>query len=50
MRFVLKVFHKISDAVRREAFLAETGHLRSLSHPAIIRIFDERTFRVKDTD
>jgi serine/threonine protein kinase len=47
MQFVLKVFHKISDTTRREAFLKEIGHLRSLSHPAITRIFDEGTFKVK---
>lgn len=44
MQFVLKVFHKISEPIRREAFLAEIGHLKSLDHPAITRIFDEGTF------
>jgi serine/threonine-protein kinase len=44
MQFVLKVFHKISDETRRQAFLKEVGHLRSLNHPAITRIFDEGTF------
>lgn len=44
MQFVLKVFHKISDPIRRQAFLDEIGHLRSLNHPAITRIFDEGTF------
>lgn len=44
MQFVLKVFHKISDEKRRQAFLKEVGHLRSLNHPAITRIFDEGTF------
>jgi serine/threonine protein kinase len=44
MQFVLKVFHKISDELRREAFLSEIEHLRSLNHPAITRIFDEGTF------
>lgn len=45
MQFVLKVFHRISDSIRRQAFLDEVGHLRSLNHPAITRIFDEGTFR-----
>lgn len=44
MQFVLKVFHKISDEARRQAFLKEVDHLRSLNHPAITRIFDEGTF------
>lgn len=44
MQFVLKVFHKISDATRRKAFLKEIVHLKSLDHPAITRIFDEGTF------
>jgi serine/threonine-protein kinase len=44
MQFVLKVFHKISEPTRRKAFLAEIGHLRSLNHPAITRIFDEGIF------
>jgi eukaryotic-like serine/threonine-protein kinase len=45
MQFVLKVFHKISDPIRREAFRDEIRHLGALSHPAITRIFDEGTFR-----
>lgn len=45
MQFVLKVFHKISEPIRRQAFLDEVNHLRSFSHPAITRIFDEGTFR-----
>lgn len=45
MQFVLKVFHKISDATRRKAFLDEINHLRSLSHPAITQIFDEGLFK-----
>ena len=44
MQFVLKVFHRISDATRRQAFLKEIAHLRSLDHPAITRVFDEGTF------
>lgn len=45
MQFVLKVFHKISDPTRRQAFLDEIAHLRHLNHPAITRFFDEGTFR-----
>jgi serine/threonine-protein kinase len=44
VQFVLKVFHRISDKTRREAFLKEIAHLRSFDHPAITRIFDEGTF------
>jgi eukaryotic-like serine/threonine-protein kinase len=44
MQFVLKVFHKISDETRRQAFLKEVEHLRSMNHPAITRVFDEGTF------
>jgi serine/threonine protein kinase len=44
MQFVLKVFHKISEPIRRQAFLDEIGHLRAIDHPGITRIFDEGTF------
>ena len=44
MQFVLKVFHRISDATRRKAFLKEIAHLKSLDHPGITRVFDEGTF------
>jgi serine/threonine-protein kinase len=47
MQFVLKVFHRISDTTRREAFLKEIVHLKSLDHPGIIRVFDEGTFTSK---
>lgn len=45
MQFVLKVFHKISDEKRRQAFLQEVEHLKKLNHPAITRIFDEGIFK-----
>ena len=45
MQFVLKVYHKISDEKRRQAFLKEVEHLKKLDHPAITRIFDEGTFK-----
>ena len=44
MQFALKVFHKISDKRRRERFLDEVRHYRSLTHPAIIKVHDEGTF------
>src|SRR5262249_20291476 len=44
MQFVLKVFHRISDPVRRQGFLGEIAHLRGIDHPAITRIFDEGIF------
>jgi serine/threonine protein kinase len=46
MQFVLKVFHRISRPQRQRAFLKEIAHLRSLDHPAIVRIFDEGTFKI----
>lgn len=45
VQFALKVFHKISDARRRQRFLEEVRHYRTLSHPSIIRVYDEGTFR-----
>jgi len=50
VQFALKVFHKISDDKRRERFLDEVRHYRSLSHPSIINVHDEGTFRVRDRD
>ena len=47
MQLVLKVFHRISDDTRRRAFLDEAEILSKLSHPAIIRIFDEGEFEAK---
>jgi len=46
--FALKVFHRISDARRRERFLDEVRHYKNLSHPSILRVFDEGTFRSGD--
>ena len=42
--FALKVFHRVSDTERRDRFLAEVRHYRTLSHPSIIRVYDEGTF------
>ncbi len=44
VQFALKVFHKISDQRRRQRFLDEVRHYRTLSHPSIIRVHDEGTF------
>jgi serine/threonine protein kinase len=41
MQMVMKVFHKISDDKRRQAFLQEISLLRNIAHPAIISIYDE---------
>lgn len=46
VQFALKVFHKISDDRRRERFLDEVRHYRSLNHPSIIKVYDEGTFNV----
>ncbi|MEQ1632640.1 MAG: serine/threonine-protein kinase [Planctomycetota bacterium] len=48
LQFAIKVFHKISDKSRRDAFLREAAQLRSLSHPAIVRVFDEGEYRVDE--
>lgn len=50
MQFALKVFHKISDKRRRERFLDEVRHYRSLTHPAIIKVHDEGTFTAGDRE
>jgi serine/threonine-protein kinase len=44
----LKVFHKISDEKRRARFLDEVRHYKTLSHPSIIKIYDEGTFTAVD--
>ena len=44
LQMVLKVFHRISDDSRRIAFLAEIERLRTFSHPAITRMYDEGVF------
>jgi eukaryotic-like serine/threonine-protein kinase len=49
-QFALKVFHRISDMRRRERFLEETRHYRTLSHPSIVKIYDEGTFRSHDRE
>jgi serine/threonine-protein kinase len=49
-QFALKVFHRISDQKRRERFLEETRHYRTLSHPSIVNIHDEGTFRSHDRE
>jgi serine/threonine protein kinase len=43
MQLALKVFHKVSDDRRRNAFLDEIRHLRGYDHPAIVRVYDEGT-------
>jgi eukaryotic-like serine/threonine-protein kinase len=48
VQFALKVFHKISDDKRRARFLDEVRHYKALSHPSIIKVYDEGTFTVKD--
>jgi serine/threonine protein kinase len=48
VQFALKVFHRISDDKRRERFLDEVRHYKTLSHPSIIKVYDEGTFKVRD--
>jgi len=38
--FALKVFRKLSDPKRQEAFLREVGFLATCSHPSVMRVFD----------
>lgn len=44
IQFALKVFHKISDEKRRNRFLDEIRHYRSLNHPALLKVHDEGTY------
>jgi len=44
IQFALKVFHKISDEQRRNRFLEEIRHYRTLDHPALLKVYDEGTF------
>lgn len=46
VQFALKVFHKISDSIRRNAFLAEIEHLESMSHPAIVKVIDRGEYNL----
>lgn len=48
MQFVLKVFHRISSEERRHAFFREIDHMRTLSHPAIVKVYDEGVFRLNN--
>jgi eukaryotic-like serine/threonine-protein kinase len=48
VQFAMKVFHKISNEHRRNAFLKEIEHYRDLDHPAIIRFYDEGEYKVED--
>lgn len=47
-QFALKVFHRISDEQRRARFLEEVRHYKTLSHPSIIKVYDEGTFKAGD--
>ena len=44
IQFALKVFHKISDEQRRNRFLEEIRHYRTIEHPALLKVYDEGTF------
>lgn len=43
--FAIKVFRRLSQEARRQAFLAEVEFLRSVTHPSILRIYDAGLFR-----
>ncbi len=42
--FALKVFRKLSNPQRREAFLNEVGFLKTCAHPSVMRVFDTGLF------
>lgn len=44
--FALKVFRKLSNKERRESFLREMAFLKTCSHPAVMRIYDDGLFQV----
>ncbi|MBE7438200.1 MAG: serine/threonine protein kinase [Spirochaetales bacterium] len=44
LQMVLKVFHKISDPVRKAAFLEEVKKLKEFDHPSIVRVFDDGVY------
>src|SRR5947209_7170693 len=43
--FALKVFRRLSKPAWRDNFLREIAFLKTCSHPAILRVFDEGIFR-----
>lgn len=48
--FALKVFRRLSAPERRERFLQETNLLFELSHPSILRVFDDGIFHTSEGD
>src|ERR1700722_15176851 len=50
VQFALKVFHKISDDKRRARLLDEIRHYKTLSHPSIIKVYDEGTFKAGERE
>lgn len=45
--FALKVFRRISKPEWRDNFLREIAFLKTCNHPAIMRVFDEGTYRAE---
>ena len=43
--FALKIFRRLSKPERRNSFLEEVEFLKNQNHPAVMRVFDEGTFR-----
>lgn len=50
IQFALKVFYKISNAERRERFLNEISLYQKLSHPSLIKIYDEGIFKANNSE
>ncbi len=44
LQMVLKVFHRVSDDSRRDAFLREINRLRGLQHEAVVQVFDDGVY------
>lgn len=45
MLFAIKVFRRRSRPERRQSFLKEAKFLRACDHPAVMRVFDEGTYK-----
>lgn len=43
--FALKIFRRLSKPDRRNSFLREVKFLKDQSHPAVMRVFDEGTYK-----
>lgn len=42
--FAIKVFRKISNQIRKEAFLQEVEYLKAANHPSVMKVYDAGIF------